>query len=79
MDVAKSFALQSTERTAQALRVVAHDMRPEVPVRARGVAFMADGFGQVEHDGDAQTMPSPRQLHQRLARFRLNIGGVDHR
>ena len=75
----EAFALQSAQRAPQLLRLIAHDVRPEVAVRRVAVPLVAELLRQVEHDRDRQDVILARQLDQRLARLRLHVGGVDHR
>ena len=53
------------------------DVRAEIAVRARAVAFAGRLLRQVEDDRDRQDVVLASQLDQRLARFRLDVRGVD--
>ena len=73
----EALALQVPQRALE-LRALAPDhVRAEVPVRAAGVARRADLARQVEHDGDREQVVLADDLHQRLARLALDVGGVD--
>ena len=54
-------------------------MRPELAVRARAVALLAEGFGRVEHDRDWEEIVLFGELDQRLACLALHVRGVDDR
>ncbi len=43
-----------------------------------GVALATHALRHVEHDGHGKHVILAGQLHQRLARLRLHVGGVDH-
>ena len=78
-DVAESFAFQSAQRAAQLLRLIAHDVRTEVTVRAALIAIVAETLRQIQHDSHWKHVIVAREINQRFACFRLNIGGVDNR
>ena len=78
VDVAEALARQPPERTAQVLRLAPDDVRPEAPVGALPAAVLTEPLRQVEHDGHRLDVVRPGEGHQRAARVRLHVGGVDH-
>ena len=78
-DVPEALVLEAAQRAPHLLRLLAHDVRPELPVGAAGVALVADALGQREHDRDRQAVELARERHQRLARLGLHVGRVDDR
>ena len=48
--VPEALPTEALDRAAQRAHVVAHDMRPEIAVRSRGIALVTDAFRQIEHD-----------------------------
>ena len=77
-DVADAFALQSTQGTAELLRLVANDVRAELPVRTKRVAVLADALREIEDNGLCEEMKLLRQRDQRLSCLWLHIGRIDY-
>ena len=46
-DIAETFTAQVRQRLAQLTALIAHDMRPELPVRAVLIAVPAGPFGHI--------------------------------
>ena len=78
-DVSEALLAEPPERPPQLRRLVADDVRAEVPVGAVPVAFLADPLGHVEHERHGQAVVLPGQLDERLAGLGLDVGGVDDR
>ncbi len=78
MHVAESFALEAAQRPAQLPRLLADDVGAEVAVGTRPVALVRDPLRHVEDDGHRQAVELARDLHEGLARLRLDVGGVHH-
>ena len=57
--------------------VVAHHVRPVLPVRPRLVALEADVLAGVEHDGDRQRVIFPDEAHEVRPVLLAHVGGVD--
>ena len=79
MDMAKTLPVQSAQRTMQLLRLLANDVRAEIPVGARLVPVMGDMLWQIQNDSHGQAVKLASDLDECLSRFRLHIGGIDHR
>jgi len=59
------------------LRLVANDMQTEVPIRTILVVLATEFLRKIENDRARHHVVFVGNLHERLARFGLNIGGVD--
>ena len=79
MDVPKSFALQSAQRTPQLLRLIPDHVRPEVSIRPIAIPLLAYLFREIENNRHGQHMELARKLDQRFARLRLHVCRIDHR
>ena len=77
VDVAEALFLESAERPPQVLELASDDVRAEVAVRPDPVARLAHLLSDVEHDRHGYDVVAPRQLDQRLACARLDVGCVD--
>jgi hypothetical protein len=71
--------MEPAQRPSELRLLVADDVRPEVPIGSLAVALQAELLGQVENNCHRQAVILPGQLHQRLACFGLDVGGVNHR
>src|SRR5579883_2809600 len=78
IDSPEPLALQATYAAPQRLNMIAHHLRAKLAVRAGGVALDADGFIEVQDNGDGVDIMLVRQTHQRRAVLRLDVGGVYH-
>ena len=78
-DVTKSFAFELAHRRAELLHLLADDVRAERAVCANLVSLAADLLIDVEHDRDGQRVELARERNERLARFDLHVGRIDHR
>ena len=79
VDVPEAFASEAPQRAMQLAPLVADDVRTEVAVGSRSIAVVAHALGQIENDGDGQHVVLAGERHQRLARLRLDVRGIDHR
>ena len=57
--------------------LLADDVRPEVPVVPTTIPLLADGFRQVEDEGDRQAVILASEMHQWLAGLGLDVRGVN--
>ena len=78
-NVREALSLQPPHRPSQLRFLLANNMRPEIPILSAMVPLLADLLGQVEHQSDRKAVVFPSELHERLASFGLDIGGVHHR
>ena len=76
-DVAKTLALQATQRAPHLLCLIANHVRTELPVGAGNVPLVAQLLRQVKDDCSRQNVVLPRKLDQRLAGLRLHVGRVN--
>jgi len=76
--VAEAFAVELADLALQIGGLLADDMRTELPVGTRFVAFAADLLAGIEDDGDGECMIFPREPHQMRAVLLAHIGGVDN-
>src|SRR5215471_9011218 len=53
--------------------------RRKVPIRPATVALSADFLREIENDGRREEIVVARELYERLAGLRLNVGGVHDR
>ena len=79
VDVAETLAPEAAKRPVQLTPLVPDDMRPEVPVRARPVAFVAHALWQIENHRDGQHVVLAGQGHERFARLRLDVRRIHDR
>ena len=79
VDVAEALASEPAKRPVQLAPLVSDDMRPEVPVRSRSIAFVADALWQIENHRDRQNVILAGQRHKRLACLRLDVRRIDDR
>ncbi len=75
---AKALTLQIAQRPAQLLRLLADDMRAEIPVTAIPVSLVAELFRQVKYNRDRKAVILPRQSDDGFACFRLHICSIDN-
>jgi hypothetical protein len=61
------------------LRLIPDYVWPEVSIRAVSIALLAQLLREIEDERHRQNMKFARKFYQRLARVRLNIGGVNCR
>jgi hypothetical protein len=57
-DVADALSLQPAQGTAELLRLVANDMRPELPVGTKHVAILTYALREVEDKSCNRTVPA---------------------
>ncbi len=76
-DVADAFAFQPAQGTAELLGLVADDMRPKLPVRAKHAAILAEALREIEDDGLGEEVELLGQRDQRLPCLGLNVGRID--
>jgi hypothetical protein len=77
--VAKSLPPEASQVTTHLRALLAYHVFGEIPVVPRVGASLTQLLRHVEDDCCGQTMKIAGELDQRLSRFRLHIGGVDHR
>ena len=77
--MADAFSLQPAQGTAELLRLVANDMRPELPVGTKHVAILTYALREVEDNRLCEEMKLLRQCDQRLPCLGLDIRCVNHR
>ena len=73
----EALASEPAQRTMQLAPLIADDVRTEVAVRPRSIAFVADALGQIQDDGHRQDVVFARKRDERLARLGLDVGRVD--
>jgi hypothetical protein len=78
-DVPEPLPMEPPQRPSELRLLVADDVRAEVPIGSLAVALPAELLGQVENNCHRQAVILPGQLHQWLACFGLDVGGVNHR
>src|ERR1051326_1145752 len=72
------FAFQPSDGPAKLLRLVSHNVRTKLSVRAALVALLAQPLRQVQNDGHGQNMKLASESDQRFACLRLDICRVDN-
>ncbi len=77
-DLPEAFAIQAAQPASDLLDHALRNARAEIAIRPRLVALDADVETGIEHDGDGQRVPAPREFDPRLAVRGAHIGGVDH-
>ena len=77
MNVPEAFAFEIANGTPQLLTLLANDVRSEVAIAALAIAILAESIRQVEHERDGKNVIVARELNERLARFGLDVGGVN--
>ena len=58
-------------------RLLSHDMRPEVAIRTRSIAFVTNLLRQIENDRDRKGVKLACDGDQRFAGFGLDVSRVD--
>src|SRR3989442_631887 len=76
MNVSKPLALQPSEAAFQIGDLAVDYVRSEIPIRSEAVAFPADFFRSVHHDGDRKAVILAGVLDQALPVFRTNIRSI---
>ena len=76
-NAAEAFALQAAQRALEVAALTLDDLNAEIAVGALLVALEADALRHVEDDGDWQRVIFAGEGDERLARLRLDVGGVD--
>jgi hypothetical protein len=79
VDLPEALLAEVPHRPAQLVLLTLDDGRAERAVLADLVALDADALRDVEHHGDGEDVVVARQIDQRLARGRLDVGRVDDR
>ena len=74
----KTLSLESFQRASQLGSLVANHVRTERAALALAVAFVANFFGQIQHDGNGQTVILPCQRDERATRLGLHVRGIDN-
>src|SRR5262249_55113146 len=77
MQVTKSFPLKTAQRSLELAPLLTNHVCAKGAIRASLVPGFAHSLRQIENDCDGQHVIPARQLDQRLACFRLDVGGVD--
>jgi hypothetical protein len=77
--LAEPLLAEVPEPAAQLVALAADHLRPEVAVRADGVALDAEALGHVEDDRDRQDVVRAGQGDEVAARLGLHVRGVDDR
>ncbi len=79
VDPVESLPAQAAQATAQLGLLLTQDMTSERTVRAGRVTRDAGRLGNIEDDRHGEHVMPPGQLDERLARARLDIGGIGDR
>jgi hypothetical protein len=77
VDAAKTLAFQVPQTASQLLRLLAHYVWSESPIRPIPVSLVAKLFRQIKYNRHRNAMILPSQRNDRLARFGLHVRSVD--
>jgi hypothetical protein len=75
-NMTEAFAFEAAEGATQVLKLVVGDVIAKTAVGTNMVAVMADSFRHVEDDSDREAMILAGEFDERLAIFRLDVGGI---
>ena len=77
MNVAEAFAFEIANRASQLLALLANDVWAKVAIRSLTIPILANAILQVEHERDGKDVIVTCELNEWLARFGLDVGGVN--
>jgi hypothetical protein len=78
VDPAKAFALKISQRSAQLLRLLSHNMWTESAVRTIAISLVAKILRQIKNNGDRNTVILPGKRNDWLSRLNLHIRSIDY-
>jgi hypothetical protein len=76
IDSAESFALQTSQSSPHRLDLIVYHVSAKWSVGASCMPCDTDALVKIKHDGNGVDIVLTRQLYQRGAILRLDIGGV---